>query len=238
MLSVHRSLPGGPLSVPRRGDVAVWIVALDILAPAEPASELAPDETARARRFHFEPDRRRFTGARLALRRILAAYLAVAPRAIELRTGPHGKPALAASNESTLRFNLSHSGEIALVAVGAGVEVGVDVERRRPLPDLEPLVARYFSPRERAAIEAVPSARRPEAFFDYWTAKEAYLKAGGDGLTRHLDAFDVVLDEAAVPRLVEVRDRPGDEQRWTLARLAVDPAYAAAVAFERWDRGG
>jgi 4'-phosphopantetheinyl transferase len=238
MLRVHRSLPGGPLGVPRRGDVAVWVVALDALAPAEFASELAPDETERARRFHFEPDRRRFAGGRLALRRILAAYLAVAPRAIELRTWPHDKPALAASHGSALRFSLSHSGEVALVAVAAGIEVGVDVELRRPLPDLESLVARYFSPPERAAIEAVPAGRRLEAFFDYWTAKEAYLKAGGDGLARRLDAFDIVLDEAAAPRLVEVRDRPGDEHRWTLGRLAVDPAYAAAVAFERWDRAG
>jgi len=238
MLRVHRSLPGGPLGVPRRGDVAVWVVALDALAPAEFASELAPDETERARRFHFEPDRRRFAGGRLALRRILAAYLAVAPRAIELRTWPNGKPALAASHGSALRFSLSHSGEVALVAVAAGIEVGVDVELRRPLPDLESLVARYFSSPERAAIEAVPAGRRLEAFFDYWTAKEAYLKAGGDGLARRLDAFDIVLDEAAAPRLVEVRDRPGDERRWTLGRLAVDPVYAAAVAFERWDRAG
>ena len=237
MLSLHRWLPAEAVVAPRHHDVDVWIVELDSVSHAGgTADELAPDEAERARRLRFEADRRRFVGSRVALRRILAGCLAVAPREITFRAAPSGKPRLdPASHGSTLRFNVSHSGDLALVAVSRGVEVGVDVELRRPQPDLEALAARYFSPCERAAIAALRPTHRLAAFFDYWTLKEAYLKACGDGLNRRLDAFDVVLDDDVGPRLAEVRDRPGDENRWALSQLRPAAGYAAAIATERSD---
>lgn len=235
MLSVHRWRPAESVGVPPPGHVDVWIVVPDdVSRDVRAVDDLAPDEVERARRLAFEADRRRFVGSRIALRRILAGCLGVAPRKIELRAAPFGKPHLDPElHGSALRFNVSHSGDLALVAVGREVEVGVDVELRRPTPDLEGLAGRHFSPGERAAIAALPPARRLEAFFDYWTLKEAYLKACGDGLNRRLDAFDVALDHDLPPRLLEVRDRPGDEQRWTLARLRPAAGYAAALAAER-----
>jgi 4'-phosphopantetheinyl transferase len=235
MLSIHRWPPVEPVGGLGRGEVAVWVIALEGLAqPEHAADDLAPDEAERARRLRFQSDRRRFVASHLALRRILAGCLGIAPGEVRLQAAPLGKPHLdPARHGTTLRFNLSHSGELALVAVGGEVEVGVDVELRRPRPDLDALVTRYFSPRERAVIVASPPAHRLDAFFDYWTLKEAYLKACGDGLARRLDAFDVVLDHDAPPRLLEVRDRPGDEHRWTLAQLRPAADYAAAIAMAR-----
>jgi 4'-phosphopantetheinyl transferase len=242
VLSVRRWRPADPVDVPPPGRADAWIVALDGVPSDEAASaDLAPDEIARARRLRFEEDRHRFVASRLALRRILGGCLKTAPRAIVLCAGPFGKPALDPGIHGTeIRFNVAHSGALALVAVGHALEVGVDVERHRPLPELEALGARYFSPRERSTLASLPVSRRTAAFFEYWTLKEAYLKACGDGLNRRLDAFDVALNEGSSPRLLEVRDRPGDERLWTLARLRPAEGYAAAVVIEeiakRWQR--
>jgi len=95
--------------------------------------------------------------------------------------------------------------------------------------DLDGFADRYFSPRERHALARVPSGNRLRAFFEIWTLKEAYLKACGDGLLRELDAFDVTVGDAQ-PRLLAVRDRPGDEARWTLGGLHARQGYVAAIA--------
>jgi 4'-phosphopantetheinyl transferase len=193
---------------------------------------LSEAERVRATRFRFDADRARFVASHAALREILASCLDVAPASLEFGEGTHGKPFLAApAHCRSLRFSLSHSGEIALVAVTLGREVGVDVERVRPRDDLDGFVARYLSSIEREALARVPAGDRLRAFFETWTLKEAYLKACGDGLLRELDAFDVTVGDAQ-PRLLAVRDRPGDELRWGLRRLDPGEGYVAALAIE------
>ncbi|HSD54401.1 MAG TPA: 4'-phosphopantetheinyl transferase superfamily protein [Burkholderiales bacterium] len=196
---------------------------------------LSEAERARAARFHFEADRRRFVAAHVALRGILASYLGAQPSSLVFGEGSHGKPFVAAPEHGrSLRFSLSHSGEVALVAVSLGREVGVDVERVRPREDLAGFVARYFSPLERQALQRLLSVDRLRAFFETWTLKEAYLKACGEGLLRELDAFDVTVGDAQ-PRLLAVRDRPGDEARWTLRRLDPGEGHVGALAVEGSD---
>ena len=191
---------------------------------------LSEAERARATRFHFEADRRRFVAAHVALRGILASYLGAQPSSLVLGEGTHGKPSVDAPEHGrSLRFSLSHSGEIALVAVSLGREVGVDVERVRPREDLAGFVARYFSPLERQALQRLLSVDRLRAFYETWALKEAYLKACGDGLLRELDAFDVTVGDAQ-PRLLAVRDRPGDEARWSLRKLEAGKDYVGALA--------
>jgi 4'-phosphopantetheinyl transferase len=121
-----------------------------------------------------------------------------------------------------------------VVAVGDR-EVGVDVERVRPLPDLDALVARWFSRLERRAFEALPPSARGPAFFGCWTLKEAYLKGCGDGLSRALDGFAATVAPDELPRLTHVGDRAGDEARWTLRRLVLPTGYVGAVAVENPD---
>src|SRR4051794_10491020 len=130
-------------------EVHVWRIRLD-----RPAAEvarlhetLADEELARAARFHFAEHRRRFTVARGRLRSVLAAYLGCRPAEVGFRYGPHGKPALD-GDAGDLRFNLAHSDEGALLGVTRGRDVGVDLERVRPMKDLEQLARRYFAPAE------------------------------------------------------------------------------------------
>ena len=181
----------------RPDEVHVWRV--DVAGGGAVALEtLSEGERERAARFHFAADRDRFVASHAALRGILAPYLGAEPSSLVFGEGAQGKPLLdAPAHGRSLRFSLSHSGDLALVAVSLGREVGVDVEHVRPRADLADFVARYFSPREREVQARIPSDDRLRAFYEVWTLKEAYLKACGDGLLRELDAFDVTVGDAA-----------------------------------------
>jgi 4'-phosphopantetheinyl transferase len=229
------------------GEVHVWSAPLD---PPEEAVRLygallAPDERARAERFRFERDRRRFTVARGVLRSMLGRYLELDPRRVEFLYESHGKPALAGEAAGAgLRFNVSHSGEMALYAVSGGRELGVDVEEVRSMEDGLDIAERFFSASEVAAFRALPAELRDDAFFNCWTRKEAFIKAVGEGLSFPLHVFDVSLAPGEPARLLASRD-PDQAERWSLRGLP-DPApgYRAAVVVEgegwslrcwRWD---
>ena len=215
-------------------DVDVWQVRLHGADKDDEAHvvDLCEAERQRAKRFRFAADRRRFVGSHKALRGILATYLGAPPATLVFGQGVHGKPfLLAPAHARSLRYSLSHSGDFALVAVSRGREVGIDVERTRPIKDLSGVVDRFFSPAERHALDRVPPDDRQRAFLAAWVLKEAYLKASGEGLLRSLDAFDVTISEAE-PRLLEVRDRAGDAARWSLRRLALGEGLVAALAVE------
>lgn len=215
-------------------EVHLWrvFVSSPVANDAAAADALSEDERTRASRFHFEADRGRFVASRVALRRILASYLGATPASLAFGTGTHGKPFLdAPAHGRSLRFSLTHSGDLALVAVSLGRNLGVDVEQVRPRADLEGFAARYFSPRERDALARIPPGDRLRAFLEIWTLKEAYLKACGDGLARALDAFDVTIGEAP-SRLEAVRDRPGDAARWALRQVEIGEDYVGALAVE------
>jgi len=216
-------------------EVHVWRIEL-LPSPgvlARLGRHLSPDERRRAERFRFERDQRRFHAARGALRELLGGYLDAEPERLGFAEGAHGKPELAAPGGSGLRFNLSHSGELALCAVARGRELGVDIEQARELADAEAMARRFFSAAENAALAALPDAERLGAFFRCWTRKEAYLKAVGAGLLQALDGFDVTLFPEAGECGLSVRGRPEEAARWSLLALAVDPGYAAALVAER-----
>lgn len=208
----------------RSGEVDVWL--LDTACPADKLSEhesmLAPDERARAGRFHFERERSRFIHVRGWLRTLLGAYLGVRPADIALEYGIHGKPALASGSVSPLQFNISHSGVIALMAISHGIEVGIDVEMIRPMSNAHRIAAKFFSPRETAELRGLPA----EAFFTCWTRKEAYLKARGQGLGQDLRAFSVTISPGTTPSVV---DEEGEGAHWSIHDLPALAGYAAAV---------
>lgn len=229
--------------------VYVWQVALaQTNAVVEDAARvLAPDEMARAARFVFDRDRRRFLLTRAALRHVLGERLGLTPEAVRFSYSPAGKPFLAPplgeEPPADLAFNVSHSHELALLGLSYGRSLGVDLEYRRNLPDLLEIAQRFFSPREAVRLRAVPPAEQAAAFFRCWTRKEAYLKARGDGLMAGLDRFDVSFLAGEPPALVNTMDDPGETARWTLFDLIPAPDYAAAVAvtgppprlqFESW----
>lgn len=202
-------------------------------------------EARRAARQPFEARRRDLVLSGVALRAILAAYLETDPRTLRFVVAPGGKPRLEARGERVpLAFNLSHSRGRALVAVAPSGEVGVDLERyRRDLP-IDRLAARFFSPREIAALRATSDEVRHAAFFACWTRKEAFVKATGAGIFRQpLRSFAVSIEPGPGPVRLEIPGHDGEAGRWRLMSLDAGPGYAAAVASEgpfrvrryRWD---
>ena len=212
------------------GGVHVWRVSLD--QPDERLDRfrrtLEPDELNRASRFHFDKHRRHFIVARGFLRSVVARYVEMQPEALRFSYGAYGKPALA--SEQVLRFNLSHSHEVALLAVARDADLGVDVEHIRADFASEEIAQRFFSRAEVEVFNSLPKDEQVAAFFRCWTRKEAYIKAIGKGLSQALDGFDVTLAPDAGPALL--RAEGDDASRWLLTDLSAGAGYAAALAIE------
>jgi 4'-phosphopantetheinyl transferase len=201
--------------------------ALRALAPL-----LSDVERQRASRFAFDRDRRRFTVARARLRQLLSARLDVRPEAVELTCGAHGKPSLAGRfADSDLRFNVSHSDDVAVYALSRGREIGIDVEAVRAVPDADDIAARFFSRRENEAYRTLDPCDRPLGFFNCWTRKEAFIKALGDGLYHPLDRFDVSLSPGEPARILRVEDTPGNACGWALDSFSPGPGLIGAVVW-------
>ena len=216
-------------------EVHVWRAALD--GPAASLAYyrdlLAADERQRADRFHFQKDHDRFVVARGLLRIILGRYLDASPAQLRFRYGPFGKPELTAAHGDTdLRFNVSHAEGLALYACTRRRALGVDIEYVRPDFPGHEIAARFFSPREVAALRALPAAVQTRAFFNCWTRKEAYIKAHGAGLSLPLDQFDVSLAPDEPAALLATRPEPQEAARWSLQELTPAPGYVAAIAVE------
>jgi 4'-phosphopantetheinyl transferase len=215
--------------------VDVWRVRLD--EPVETTfapNILSSDELTRASRFHFEKDRLHFARCRSALRFLLSRYLGIPAAEIRFEYQPSGKPKLAAQqNPRRLRFNVSHSAGLALIAVSADHRLGIDIEKIRSDVDITTLAERFFSARERAGLRALPDHLRVPAFFACWTRKEAFLKATGDGLSFPLADFSVTTHPDLDPALEEIRGNTIARKQWFLADLSVFEGYCATVAFER-----
>lgn len=223
-----------PLSVPEAlaSRAQVWLVPLDtpdFLSLARPL--LSPEEQDRASRFAREDLRRRFILSHAALRCILSLASHGEPAQLRFDSTSKGKPFLVSSNPAEVRFNLSHSGDLALIAVTQRLEVGVDLEwetRRRG--DLLEIAQRYFAPAEREALARTPATEHRRTFFRVWTRKEAVLKASGQGISAGLHAPDVSVELLGGPSAA-LPIRFGGAQ-WLLFDLEPHPDYAGALALE------
>jgi 4'-phosphopantetheinyl transferase len=218
-------------------EVHVWRASLDA-SPTQIDTFmqiLAADEQARANRFYFQIDRERFISAHGILRSILGLYLNQAPKCLSFRYGAHGKPALSfESGVDAIRFNLSHSHEVALYAITRGREIGIDVELIRDLEVVQ-IAERFFSRQETAILGAMPASVRKHAFFLCWTRKEAYIKARGEGLSLPLDQFDVSLIPGEPAALLCTRPNSDEADRWSMQELNPGTDYVAAIAVEGGD---
>ncbi len=168
----------------KTGEVHSWCVSLDV--PSETSAglyaTLSQDERDRSARFRFARDRQRFVAARGALRALLGRYLGTRPGQIRFAYNAFGKPDLSPELGSRLRFNVSHSADLAVIAITTDAAIGVDLEYIRPHPDYAEIARSVFSAAEVDELNSVPSHLYPQAFLSCWTQKEAYLKARGEGL--------------------------------------------------------
>jgi 4'-phosphopantetheinyl transferase len=186
------------------GGVDVWIARL------APDSERSPQVRARA----WLPE-------------VLARYTGGLADDIVIGTEGDGRPIVVDRDRPGWpRFSVSHSGEVAVIAVRAVGEVGVDVEAVRADLGWREVARAFFAPEEVVAIEELPDSERRAAFFDCWVRKEAYVKALGTGLRRDTTNFAVPLDPAGGV----VRDDAAGGPSWRVRPVAIGPGYAAAVA--------
>jgi len=201
---------------------------LDELPPVSPEACLSADELVRAARWQRPQDRDRFICGRAWLRRTLAAYLGMAPASLTFELGAHGKPALPPPHHG-LQFNLSHSDDVALLAVSRAGRVGVDVEAVRPMADMAAIARRHFAPAEWQRWSALTADQRVPGFYDCWTRKEAYVKAVGAGLLAPLDSFEVAFEPHRPPALLSVDGSVREAAQWNMWTLEPAPGYRAAV---------
>ncbi len=218
------------------GVVHVLEARLDVSSARQAAarSELSALERARADRFAHARHRRRYTVAQSLLRRALGRFVGKAPTEIRFRRGPRGKPFL----EGGPSFNLSHSGERAIVAVTRSGRLGVDVEETRAVRWMLRIAERRFAPDERRRLLDAPEGKRTETFLRLWTAKEALAKALGVGLGVPFRSFSIDPAAGAAGRptrsaLTRSGDLGEDETEWTVAHLPGAADRVAAFALDR-----
>lgn len=194
-------------------------------------ASLSADEAERAARLTRESDRRRFSIGRGILRDLLGAYLETSPAEVRLRFAPGGKPALPETAASSpLLFNAAHTEHFSLFAFATGLELGIDVETVTDHPQIDAMVGAEFTPEEAAAIRSAGATRRPRAFTQAWTRKEAVLKALGDGLARPLDSFAVTCAPDQPARVLRAPPDHGPAEAWSLHSLEPAPGCVAAIA--------
>lgn len=212
------------------GECHLWRLPLQLPAPLLAGLEalLCDAERERANAFKVPVPRRHFIATRGVLRLLLARYLQVPATACRFEYGAFGKPVLAEPVDR-LRFNVSHSGEQALFAF-AEVDIGVDLEWRRAIPDLVPLAAMILSPQQLLRWQHLPTEDRSRALHDAWARKEAVIKAVGAGLSVDLHSLDVGFLPGDPPAVLRVSDLMGPAAAWSLLPLDVGEGYSAAVA--------
>jgi 4'-phosphopantetheinyl transferase len=189
---------------------------------------LSTDEQKRAACFKYAKHRTSFIVARGLLRIVLGNYMNAEPAAIDFRYGPYGKPEV--KGASPVHFSVSHSEQMVLFGLRLDREIGVDIERIRPIEDMEDIARRFFSPAECRDLLAIPKQHRTKAFYDCWTRKEAFIKFLGTGLSFPLDRFQVTLGPGDPVRLIHVDGQPS--KAWFLQDIAPSDSHSAAVASE------
>ena len=189
---------------------------------SEAKSLLNEDELARANRYHFVRHQRRFTIARAMMRLIIAHYLNLQAKEIEFSYNSHGKPDIV--NEPSLQFNLSHSGDLALLAIGNQFPLGIDLEFFSARP-YEGIGEHIFSTKENKELQELSNMLKPLAFFHLWAQKEALIKACGLGLSYPTKQFDLPL----LPPTNQQMDDPKLNQQWQIQSFMPHIACCAAL---------
>ena len=217
---------------PAEGEVHIRsiTVAADMLQTDQIECLLSPAEQARAKRLLNLQAKNLFVAGRGFLREVLGGYLGIGPDCLNLSVAEHGKPYL--EGIASLAFNLAHSGEMILLAVTTGRNVGIDLEQMHEDLPLQEMSRFAFSRRERQDLFSLPLHQQSAAFYRCWTRKEAYLKACGSGFSRSGDSFDVSLVPEDPPALLAQRMPFEMQPIWQLFDIAVPPGYCSALAIE------
>ncbi|WP_051541012.1 4'-phosphopantetheinyl transferase superfamily protein [Ahrensia sp. 13_GOM-1096m] len=208
-------------------DIWIWPLIGSSLNLNKMETLLSADETTRARRFVKPIDSARFIIARGTLRKILALYCQINPQSISFNYNKYGKPTLGFCHFRPVHFNLSHSGNYAVLAVSNQCEIGVDIEEIKPFH--EDIATRFFSTNECAVLANIKNEDYLEAFYRCWTRKEAFVKAHGTGLTLPLNSFDVTVHKFLAPKITRLEGLVEPWHEWNLMNINVPDTYTGAV---------
>lgn len=222
------------------GQIHLWCVSLDdALEPQllrRYEALMSADERDRAGRFHFERDRLRYIVTRALVRTGLSRYAPWAPAQWQFGTDAHGRPFVVnLPAPSVPTFNISHTRDWIILGVRARHGLGVDVEHARARDSMCDLADMFFSPEEAAALRQLPPAARETRFYEYWTLKEAYIKARGLGLAIPLDVFSFRLSTPGTIEFHIEPHYPDSAQRWRFCQFSLDAQHLAALCAEHAD---
>jgi 4'-phosphopantetheinyl transferase len=221
-----------------RHQAHLWYVFQDRIAGADLIARyhalLNAEERQRHRRFVFDHLRHEYLVTRALCRTTLSRYADVDPKQWQFACNRYGRPEIAGpSGVPPLRFNLSNCAGLIACLVTLEVDAGVDVEDMHRKGETVRIADRYFSPREVAALRALPPPRQRQRFFEYWTLKESYIKARGMGLSIPLDQFSFHLDHGRPiaisfgPQIVD------DPHAWQFDRYRPSERHMMASAIRR-----
>lgn len=220
-------------------EIHIWLAELD-----QPMSTyhhlhnlLSIDEIKRAENYYRDREKKQFVLRHGILRNILSLYCDIPPAQIDFCYNYRGKPALREdNNRSNISFNLSFSGRFALFGICRCSPIGVDIEQMKNMADRQSIIERFFSPTDLACYNQLSENYKKEAFFAYWTRKEAFVKAIGDGLHYPLDEFDVAHAPGERAKLIRTMKRINNSSCWVIHDLKIAVGYAAAFAAQkkRW----
>ena len=209
---------------PARDTVHIWTIDLQ-QACLDLPELLSDDELSRFSRISHDKARQSFLRSRTSLRLILASYLRCSAAGLLFRYNENGKPELSSSEPSSLRFNLSHSGNYCLLAVAADCEIGVDVEQVKSARDYQALAQRFFTASE---FHLLRNTNDERLFYRIWVLKEASVKARGMKLLAGLDRFECTLSEDGELKVTDqhAEDDPGN---WSVRQWQPDTDSIAAL---------
>jgi 4'-phosphopantetheinyl transferase len=213
-----------------QGELNIWHISTNISASEfiDLKSTLSKNESAKASFFEFDKARDAYVVGQSALRRLLSGYLGIPAEIVQLGRSKKGKPY--SMDDPQLFFNMSNSGSLVAIAFSRDGEVGLDLEQLRPLSDLDDLITKNFTPSEIKFINSKPddNIRR---FFRFWTIKESYLKALGEGMRLPPDNLEFSIENDRV-RLLSVRGI-FDQADWNFEEFSIAPDYVGTITYAR-----
>ena len=215
-------------------EIHIWFIPIDnFLNDVEKLTGfLSKEEVLKSGKFYSENDSNKFIILRAILRKILGTYLDTDPQSIRFKNNPFGKPFIHPdSDDDKIKFNLSHSGNYGVYAFSRDSETGIDIEKERPVGDMNAMAKRFFSTKEVDVLMSLPQEEQMNAFFKCWTMKEAYVKACGKGFSVPLDKFAIDFNSDS-PQLLNVDWEPEEITKWAIYNINTPPGYVTSLVAE------
>lgn len=190
---------------------------------------LSEDELQRSQRYKLKHLTDNYIVARGILRKVLGSYLDLSPSSLKISYKDKGKPFLEGSD---LKFNLSHSNDIAVYAFTLTDEVGIDVEQVREVSDALQIARRFFSLDEYITLKEIDEVNTNLTFFNCWTRKESFIKAIGEGLSYPLEYFSVTLKPGDLPGMTWIRNKDLEANQWSMHNIEIESNYVSSLSIK------